>query len=94
MVALFRHAWKFRILSQEETIHYIMATSLASIDNYIGVWKKKKQHDAPRPFTAIKHLHDTSLINGEKTLRSSIIFNIVDNLYALSFIESKVALYY
>ena len=73
MVALFRHAWKFRILSQEETIHYITATSLASIDNYIGVWRKKKQHDAPRPFTAIRHLHGKSLIKGDKTLRSRTI---------------------
>ena len=80
MVALFRHAWKFRILSQEETIHYITATSLASIDNYIGVWRKKQQHDAPRPFTAIRHLYDTSLPKGDQTLRSSIIFNIVNNL--------------
>ena len=75
MITLFMHCWKSRLLRQEEAIHFITATSLASIDNYIGVWKQKYEHDAVRPFTAIKYLYHGRLIKGDTKLRNGYILN-------------------
>ena len=55
-------------MSQEEAIHFLTAMSIASLDNYITVWRKKYEFDAVRPFTAIRYYYKDSIIKGPSQL--------------------------
>ena len=66
-IAVFKHVWKSQALNQQEAVQFLAAMSLATMDNYIGVWKQKHQFDAVRPFTAIRHVYKDRYIKGNRT---------------------------
>ena len=66
-LTVFKHVWESQALNQQEAVQFLAAMSLATMDNYIGVWKQKHQFDAVRPFTAIRHVYKDRYIKGNRT---------------------------
>ena len=51
-------------MTQQEAVHFFASLAIASMDNYIAVWKQKYYFDSVRPFTAIKYLFKERLVRG------------------------------
>ena len=51
-------------MTQQEAVHFFAGLAIASMDNYIAVWKQKYDFDSVRPFTAIKYLFSERLVKG------------------------------
>ena len=66
-LTVFKHVWESQALNQQEAVQFLAAMSLATMDNYIGVWKQKHLFDAVRPFTAIRHVYKDRYIKGNRT---------------------------
>ena len=58
------HTWESQLMTQQEAVHFFASLAIASIDNYIAVWKHKYDFDSVRPFTAIKYLFNERLVRG------------------------------
>ena len=58
------HVWESQLMTQQEAVHFFASLAIASMDNYVAVWKKKHDFDSARPFTAIRYVFNEKLVRG------------------------------
>ena len=51
-------------MTQQEAVYFFTTLAIASMDNYIAIWKQKYNFDSVRPFTAIRHKFKDRIVRG------------------------------